>query len=87
MAEEQVGQVRRPLDAVNASMGLLDNSAGGAICMAMWESLGGELTSGPDVSSWAENRLDVFVGGTDDACWHLWWDGSGWQAGSRWAAC
>jgi Repeat of unknown function (DUF346) len=45
----------------------------------MWESLGGELTSGPGACSWADKRLDVFVRGTDNACWHKWWDGSRWQ--------
>ena len=44
-----------------------------------WESLGGILTSAPDVSSWAANRLDVFARGTDNALWHRWWDGSAWR--------
>ena len=43
-----------------------------------WEDLGGVLTSGPGVSSWAVNRLDVFVRGTDNALWHKWWNGSNW---------
>lgn len=30
-----------------------------------WESLGGTLTSAPTVSSWQNNRLDVFGRGTD----------------------
>ena len=33
----------------------------------------------PAVSSWGNNRLDVFVRGTDDALWHKWWDGSSWS--------
>ena len=37
--------------------------------------LGGDLTSGPAVCSWAAGRLDVFARGTDDALWHLWYDG------------
>src|SRR5581483_7891113 len=41
-----------------------------------WESLGGVLTSGADVSSWGSGRLDVFVRGTDNALWHKWYDGS-----------
>ncbi len=47
-----------------------------------WESLGGGLTSGPGVSSWSENRLDVFVRGTDSALWHKWYDNgwSGWES-------
>ena len=44
-----------------------------------WEDLGGVLTSGPGVSSWAANRLDVFVRGTDNALWHKWWNGSSWN--------
>ena len=47
-----------------------------------WESLGGVLTSGPGVSSWASGRLDVFVRGTDNALWHKWFSGgwSGWES-------
>lgn len=45
-----------------------------------WESLGGPLggqissdpESGPSVSSWGPQRLDVFVRGTDNAVWHRW---------------
>jgi C1A family cysteine protease len=44
-----------------------------------WENLGGVLSSKPAVSSWAANRLDCFVRGTDNAMWHKWWDGSGWR--------
>lgn len=46
-----------------------------------WESLGGVLSSGPDVSSWAAGRLDVFLRGTDNALYHKWYDGawSGWE--------
>jgi hypothetical protein len=43
-----------------------------------WESLGGVLTSGPDVSSWTANRLDVFARGQDNGLWHLGFD-SGWS--------
>jgi hypothetical protein len=43
-----------------------------------WESLGGVLTSGPGVSSWATGRLDVFVRGTDSALWHRSFD-VGWS--------
>jgi hypothetical protein len=35
----------------------------------------------PTVSSWGDNRLDVFVRGTDNALWHKWWDGSSWSSG------
>ena len=35
----------------------------------------------PTVSSWGDNRLDVFVKGTDNALWHKWWDGASWSSG------
>ena len=46
-----------------------------------WEKLGGTLTSGPAVSSWASGRLDTFVRGTNSALWHKWYQGgwSGWE--------
>jgi hypothetical protein len=48
-----------------------------------WQDLGGILTSGPSVASWASGRLDVFVRGTDGAVWHKWSSGgtvwSGWD--------
>ncbi len=43
-----------------------------------WENLGGILTSGIGVSSWAANRLDCFVRGTDNRMYHKWWNGSSW---------
>lgn len=47
-----------------------------------WESLGGVLDSSPAVASWAPNRLDLFVVGTDSALWHKWWNNgwSGWES-------
>jgi len=47
-----------------------------------WESLGGVLTSGPGVCSWASGRLDIFVRGTDNRLWHKWYSGSwsGWES-------
>jgi len=50
-----------------------------------WESLGGVLTSSPDVCSWAAGRLDVFgrgtdfVGGADNVLWHKWYE-NGWSS-------
>jgi peptidoglycan hydrolase-like protein with peptidoglycan-binding domain len=52
---------------------------GSKIAWHGWESLGGVLTSAPTVSSWAANRLDTFVRGTDNALWHKWWNGSSWS--------
>ena len=43
-----------------------------------WESLGGIITAGPAVSSWAGERLDTFVKGADNALWHKWFAG-GWS--------
>ena len=47
-----------------------------------WESLGGIITAGPAVSSWAGERLDTFVKGADNALWHKWFAGgwSGWES-------
>ena len=45
----------------------------------MWsglEDLGGKMTAAPAVASWAANRLDCFILGTDKTLWHKWWDGS-----------
>ncbi len=48
-----------------------------------WENLGGVLNSGPDVSSWAEGRLDVFALDTDNKLRHKWYarrrGWSGWE--------
>ena len=46
-----------------------------------WEDLGGVLTSGVGAASWAANRLDCFVKGTDNHMWHKWWNGAwnGWE--------
>jgi len=47
-----------------------------------WESLGGVLSSAPDVCSWGPGRLDGFVRGTDNALYHKWYDGrwSDWES-------
>ncbi len=47
-----------------------------------WESLEGKLTSGPGVSSWGPERLDVFARGTDAALWHKCFDSdwSDWES-------
>jgi hypothetical protein len=47
-----------------------------------WESLGGVISSAPDVCSWAPGRLDVFARGQDNALWHKWYDNgwSGWES-------
>jgi Arylsulfotransferase (ASST)/Repeat of unknown function (DUF346) len=45
-----------------------------------WQSLGGVLTSKPAAASWASNRLDTFVRGTDNQMWHIWWTGTQWSS-------
>lgn len=51
-----------------------------------WENLGGVIAgdhpqlAGPAAVAWDQNRLDVFVRGTDSAIWHLYWNGSGWSS-------
>jgi hypothetical protein len=35
------------------------------------------------VSSWGENRLDVFVKGDDNALYHRWWNGMAWSEYER----
>ena len=39
---------------------------------------GGICTSPPRVVAWGQNRLDVFVTGTDSQVFHKWWNGSAW---------
>jgi hypothetical protein len=43
------------------------------------DDLGGGLVGSPAASSWAANRVDVFVRGLDDQLFHRWWDGGAWQ--------
>jgi murein DD-endopeptidase MepM/ murein hydrolase activator NlpD len=43
------------------------------------ETLGGQLTSGPGVASWAAGRLDVFARGSDNSLIHKWYN-NGWSA-------
>ena len=44
------------------------------------ESLGGILATGPASSSWAANRVDAFVGGTDLGLWQTTWNGTSWSS-------
>jgi hypothetical protein len=64
----------------------------GAGRWAEWELPGGPaanplsaqaagLASGPTVSSWAANRLDVFATGGTGTLVHKWWDGQAWSSG------
>ena len=43
-----------------------------------WENMGGVIQGEVSVVSWAANRLDLFVRGTDNKMYHKWWNGSAW---------
>jgi repeat uncharacterized protein DUF346 len=44
------------------------------------DNLGGSITSDPDVSSWGDNRLDVFAKGATNSLMHKYWiNGVGWS--------
>ena len=43
-----------------------------------WESLGGNLSGDPAVSSSGADRIDVWAPGRDGRVWHRWWDGTRW---------
>jgi hypothetical protein len=43
---------------------------------AALEGLGGGALGTPSVASWGASRLDVFVRGTDNALYQMWWDGA-----------
>jgi hypothetical protein len=52
--------------------------AGGPVDETQWaplEGLDGGCLGPPSVASWGAQRLDVFVRGTDNALWQMWWDG------------
>ena len=44
------------------------------------ESLGGPLASGPAVTAWAPDRMEVFAVFPDGALWNRYWDGASWHA-------
>jgi hypothetical protein len=44
-----------------------------------WESLGGQSTADPAITSAAVGRLDAFVKGTDNQLYHLWFSGGKWH--------
>lgn len=48
-----------------------------------WRSLGGDIASAPDASSWGADRVDVFVRGRDDRLWSISRIGGSW---TPWAA-
>ncbi|POR37065.1 Carbohydrate-binding protein [Tolypocladium paradoxum] len=44
-----------------------------------YENLGGTIYGNVTAVSWGNNRIDLFALGTDNACWHKWWDGAAWR--------
>ena len=50
--------------------------------LAGGSSLGGVITSDPEVVTNTDGRLEVFARGTDDALWHIWQTApnNGWSA-------
>ena len=45
-----------------------------------WEDFGGKWVGAPTVTTWGENRLDVFVISSENAkLYHKYWDGSQWS--------
>lgn len=44
-----------------------------------WRAVGGVVTSGPDPSTWAANRMDVFARGQEGGLWDATWDGTSWS--------
>lgn len=51
------------------------------------QSLGGTLTSDPDMSGWGSGNLNVFARGTDNAIWRRNWNGSSWSEWSSIGCC
>ncbi|MEA2675965.1 MAG: hypothetical protein QOJ81_106 [Chloroflexota bacterium] len=43
------------------------------------ESLGGDLSAPPAVTSWAENEMQVFCVFSDAQLWSIYWDGMAWH--------
>jgi Repeat of unknown function (DUF346) len=43
------------------------------------DNLGGPISSDPDISSWGENRLDMFAKGTGNTLKQKYWNGAAWS--------
>lgn len=70
------------VDTSALDINLLRNTAGlprPVTPTTAWQSLGGVLTSRPGASSWASNRLDTFVRGSDQQLWHTFSVGGQWS--------
>jgi Repeat of unknown function (DUF346) len=47
-----------------------------------WDDLGGQITSAPTASSWADGRMDVFARSATGTLVHKWWTSTaGWNSG------
>ena len=73
------GGAHRNLEADDVA-GIQALYGAGGLRWSHWESLGGVLSSAPNVTARATNRLDVVARGTDNACWRRAWNGSSWLA-------
>lgn len=51
----------------------------GRLQLGWLEDQSGIFTSELSITSWSENRLDYFGRGSDNACYHKWWDGPAWD--------
>lgn len=60
---------------------------GGALWHRAWsagtwlepESLGGSPASGPTVTAWAADQMEVFIIFSDGQLWNRYWDGQSWH--------
>jgi GH25 family lysozyme M1 (1,4-beta-N-acetylmuramidase) len=57
---------------VNSSTSVYDLRFNGS--WGSWSSTGATGTSTPSATSWGAGRIDTFVRGTDNACWHNYFD-------------
>ena len=74
------GDGRIDLFWVDSSRGLLHRSWTAARGWGEEESLGGTLASGPAVTAWAEDQMEVFAIFDDGQLWDRYWDGTSWHA-------
>ncbi|MFN7898336.1 MAG: hypothetical protein ACK5N0_01540 [Synechococcaceae cyanobacterium] len=44
-----------------------------------WDNLGGGILGGQAPMSWGKDHLEVYVRGTDKACWRIQWTSKGWS--------
>lgn len=44
-----------------------------------WQNLGGSADLAPTITSWADNRRDVFVRGPGESMWWIFWNGVNWS--------